>query len=87
MALDSIQSQLFEAATLMLVGMVVVFAFLAMLIVGIKLIARFCERFPGQEPQQPVRARAPQTVTSSQGLDKKVVAAITAAVKTHRQAK
>ncbi|MEC8748782.1 MAG: OadG family transporter subunit, partial [Pseudomonadota bacterium] len=44
----SVASLLFEAGSLMLIGMVFVFSFLGLLIVGIHLIARFCEAFPGE---------------------------------------
>lgn len=49
---ESVASLLVEAGSLMLIGMVFVFSFLGLLIVGIHLIARFCEAFPGdiEEP-------------------------------------
>ena len=47
MASDSLVSLLGEAATLMLTGMVFVFAFLALLIAGVKAIAWYCRRYPG----------------------------------------
>jgi oxaloacetate decarboxylase gamma subunit len=86
MSSQSISDLLFEAATLLLVGMTVVFAFLAILIVCVNLLAKLCERFPGQEPQAPTRASAGRsTTTKTDGLDANVVAAISAAVHTHRQ--
>jgi len=48
----SVASLLFEAASLMLIGMVFVFSFLGLLIVGIHLIARFCEAFPGETAER-----------------------------------
>lgn len=89
MAAESVSSQLMEAATLMLVGMVFVFAFLSLLIVGVKLIAKFCEAFPGAPDPQPVSKRLPAKPkpASAQESDKSVIAAISAAVHMHRQSK
>lgn len=87
MAADSVSSQLFEAATLMLVGMVFVFAFLSLLIVGVKLISRFCEAFPGEpEPEPAPRRASPKPIKADNAdNDSRIVAAITAAVQMHRQ--
>lgn len=82
---DSIASLLFEAGSLMLIGMLFVFSFLGLLIVGIHLIARFCEAFPGE-----VAESTPQVKRTNQaiqpGIDGNVIAAISAAIHTHRQA-
>ena len=79
----SVSNLLIEAGSLMLIGMLFVFAFLGLLIVGVHLIAKFCEAFPGESVQelkpQPRRVVQP-------GVDGSVIAAITAAVHTHRQA-
>lgn len=85
---ETINQLLFEAANLMLVGMVVVFAFLALLILGVNGLASFCRKFPGQEPEAPKRASAKRnpTTTKDQTVDGQLVAAISAAVHTHRQA-
>lgn len=82
---DSIASLLFEAGSLMLIGMLFVFSFLGLLIIGIHLIARFCEAFPGEvaEPTPQVK-RANQGIQP--GIDGNVIAAISAAIHTHRQA-
>lgn len=87
MAAESVSSQLMEAATLMLVGMVFVFAFLSLLIVGVKLIAKFCEAFPGAPEAQPTPKRSPakSQPASAQENDSGVIAAITAALHMHRQ--
>ncbi|WP_414830191.1 OadG family protein [Alteromonas sp. H39] len=86
MAAESVSSQLMEAATLMLVGMVFVFAFLSLLIVGVKLIAKFCEAFPGEPEVQPSVKRSPAKASpAAQQEDSGVIAAITAAVHMHRQ--
>lgn len=82
MGSESVTSLLLEAGSLMLIGMVFVFSFLGLLIVGIHLIAKFCEAFPGEAAPEyaPPRRKAVQA-----GVDGNVVAAITAAVHTHRQ--
>ncbi|AGP81020.1 oxaloacetate decarboxylase subunit gamma [Alteromonas mediterranea MED64] len=81
---ESVASLLVEAGSLMLIGMVFVFSFLGLLIVGIHLIARFCEAFPGdiEEPAVNVK-RNNQTVQP--GIDGNVIAAISVAIHTHRQ--
>ena len=56
MSAQSINDLLFEAATLLMVGMGFVFVFLTILIAAVNLLKAFCERFPGQEPQAPTRA-------------------------------
>lgn len=94
----SVASLLFEAGSLMLIGMVFVFSFLGLLIVGIHLIARFCEAFPGeeQEPLANVNRRSANVNQTSvnvnlnnqavqPGIDGNVIAAISAAIHTHRQ--
>ncbi len=87
MAAESVSSQLMEAATLMLVGMVFVFAFLSLLIVGVRLIAKFCEAFPGEPETQPSVKRSPVRTkpAAAKEEDSSVIAAITAAVHMHRQ--
>lgn len=87
MGTDAVSSLLTEAATLMLVGMVFVFTFLTLLIGGIEGIARFCRRFPGEQPasQEPTRSAAPSQ--DSDEHDPRVIAAISAAIHTHRQSR
>lgn len=84
--MESVTSHLIEAASLMLVGMGFVYAFLGLLIVGVHGIAKFCQRFPGEEPQAPKKRSAKPVVANTAGADQKVIAAITAAVHQHRQA-
>ncbi len=55
----SVASLLFEAGSLMLIGMVFVFSFLGLLIVGIHLIARFCEAFPGETAEPSAHLKGP----------------------------
>ncbi|MED6325661.1 MAG: OadG family transporter subunit [Pseudomonadota bacterium] len=94
----SIASLLFEAGSLMLIGMVFVFSFLGLLIVGIHLIARFCEAFPGEtaepsahlkEPSANLKGPSANLSRNNQavqpGIDGNVIAAISAAIHTHRQ--
>ena len=92
---SSMASQLSEAATLLLVGMGFVFAFLTLMIGGIKAIEAFSARYPGAQPASPGtrpkrKPTGPAAVTNtssqSKGIDAGTVAAITAAVHTHRQA-
>lgn len=83
METESIVLLLLEAGSLMLIGMLFVFSFLALLIVGIRAIARFCEAFPGEPATEYV---VPRRSPATSGIDDKVVAAISAAVHTHRQA-
>jgi len=81
---ESVTSLLFEAGSLMLIGMVFVFSFLGLLIVGIHLIARFCEAFPGEVQEPPVSVKKNSQATQP-GIDGNVIAAISAAIHTHRQ--
>jgi oxaloacetate decarboxylase gamma subunit len=88
---ESVASLLIEAGSLMLIGMVFVFSFLGLLIVGIHLIARFCEAFPGEtsDPLANVTRPSANLARNNQavqpGIDGNVIAAISAAIHTHRQ--
>ncbi|MDY6976138.1 MAG: OadG family transporter subunit [Pseudomonadota bacterium] len=88
---ESVASLLIEAGSLMLIGMVFVFSFLGLLIVGIHLIARFCEAFPGEtsDPLANVNRPSANLARNNQavqpGIDGNVIAAISAAIHTHRQ--
>ena len=81
-----IAGQLNEAGILMMVGMGFVFAFLALLIGGIKLIEITCARFPG-EVEQPVSSskKGPAKTSKDSGITPQTLAAISAAVHQHRQ--
>jgi oxaloacetate decarboxylase gamma subunit len=81
---DSVISLLMEAASLMLIGMLFVFSFLGLLILGIHLIARFCKAFPGEVEQELV-STGKHTHSVQPGIDGNIIAAISAAVHTHRQ--
>lgn len=91
---DSVASLLFEAASLMLIGMVFVFSFLGLLILGIHLIAKFCRIFPGNVASESVvadrRANAQQpsvegSINDGSGIEKNVIAVISAAIHAHRE--
>ena len=87
------QSNIFEllaeSATLLLVGMSVVFIFLTTLIGAIQLIAFANSRFPVKEVEQP-GARATRSNRKSQipaGISQSTIAAITAAIHQHRKSR
>ena len=82
MAVESLGNLLSEAATLMITGMAFVFAFLALLIGGVKVIAWFCQRYPGAEAVVPV----PRTTSrkAADTVDGQTLAAIAAAIHQHR---
>ena len=88
---ESVANLLIEAGSLMLIGMVFVFSFLGLLIVGVHLIARFCEAFPGETPEPSANLNGPSANLSRNnqavqpGIDGNVIAAISAAIHTHRQ--
>jgi len=79
----SVSSLLVEAGSLMLIGMVFVFSFLGLLIVGIHLIARFCEAFPGEIEEPSVNVKRNNQAVQP-GIDGNIIAAISAAIHTHR---
>ncbi|AMJ97636.1 oxaloacetate decarboxylase [Alteromonas macleodii] len=94
----SVSSLLFEAGSLMLIGMIFVFSFLGLLIVGIHLIARFCEAFPGEIAEPSAHLKGPSAHLKGPsanlsrnnqavqpGIDGNFIAAISAAIHTHRQ--
>ena len=84
MAPESMSNLLSEAATLMMTGMAFVFAFLALLIGGVRCIAWYCEKFPGEAPTAtPVRARA-APASNENAINAGTIAAITAAIHQHR---
>jgi oxaloacetate decarboxylase gamma subunit len=78
-------SLLMDAANLMMIGMFVVFLFLAALIGAVNVIAWLNQRFPesvvssGQQPANPTK--------SNNALPSGLVAAITAAIHQHRSNK
>ena len=77
----NVSELLAEAGILMLVGMLVVFLFLSMLIVAIKLLTKFAEAYP--DPIKPTRNEIKKPISSSK-TSPQVIAAITAAVKQYK---
>tara|TARA_B110001452_G_C15035613_1_gene361766 strand:+ start:142 stop:408 length:267 start_codon:yes stop_codon:yes gene_type:complete len=80
-------SQLFvEAGTLMLAGMVFVFAFLGLLVVIINtLLAPLANRYPDPVAQSHTRPNINKSPKTDAGVSANVVAAISAAVSQYRQ--
>ncbi|WP_286262931.1 OadG family protein [Thalassotalea atypica] len=80
-------SQLFvEAGTLMLAGMVFVFAFLGLLVVIINtVLAPLADKYPDPIAQTPARTTNKKNNSTSTGLSPNIVAAISAAVSQYRQ--
>ncbi len=75
--------QFYQAATLMLVGMIFVYAFLGLLIVVIKtVIAPLGNKFPDQAAPSPRPTHAP---TNNSKPDDSIVAAISAAISRYRK--
>ena len=86
MATDTVANQLLEAGSLMLVGMLVVFSFLSLLIVALRLLTWFCGRLP--QEQHNYNNQIPNSESSlpaSTAVPGAHVAAITAALKMHNK--
>ncbi|TKB44642.1 OadG family protein [Thalassotalea mangrovi] len=85
--MENIAETFIEAGTLMVVGMVFVFAFLSLLIVAIHLLAKVGRYFP-----DPISVeKTPRHLPSSSAMEKPVpapiVAAITSAISHYRKNK
>ncbi|MCL2917672.1 OadG family protein [Shewanella litorisediminis] len=79
--MTSVMDQLGEALWIMVLGMVLVYSFLGILILGLKLIAnRYAPRIEDTETQ-PV---TPGVSAQPKGLDPRLVAAITSAIQQYR---
>lgn len=76
--MTSISDQLLDALGVMIMGMSLVFIFLSILIIGIKIVARLCH-----SDIQPVAATVPSYAPATT-LDPKLVAAITSAIHQYR---
>ncbi|WP_345316559.1 OadG family transporter subunit [Ferrimonas gelatinilytica] len=75
--MDTLLPQLLTAASVMLTGMVLVFLFLSLLVLGLKLLAHFCA--------PPKEARTGSLPAPPPGhLSRRHLAAITAAIHQHR---
>ena len=82
--MDNIKELLLEAASLMAIGMAMVFLFLTILVYVVRLMSRLV---PTEEPLTPTRPKNSKKIAradSSDIVDPKVVAAISAAVHRHR---
>ncbi|KLV04940.1 oxaloacetate decarboxylase subunit gamma [Photobacterium aquae] len=77
-------SVLWEAATIMVTGMVVVFLFLSILIYLVQLLARIA---PKDAPAAPARSHPAPVLPSHNGVRPEIVAAIGAAVHQYRSRK
>ncbi len=80
-------SQLFvEAGTLMLAGMVFVFAFLGLLIIFVNtVLVKLAIKFPDPIVQSKPQRKANKTKVDNGGISPSVVAAISSAVSQYRQ--
>ncbi|WP_218353181.1 OadG family protein [Alteromonas lipotrueiana] len=83
---SEITAQLYEAASLMMVGMGFVFAFLTLLIGGVKVIEQFCQRFSGPAPAAAaIKPGSAAKLKQDTMPDSSTVAAISAAIHLHRR--
>ncbi|WP_111977646.1 OadG family protein [Algibacillus agarilyticus] len=80
--MENLSNLLGDAANLMLVGMVVVFAFLGLLIICIELMSKF---FGGEIETKPVQSAIRPNSTNDTARSAKITAAISAAIHQHRQ--
>ncbi|WP_076416869.1 OadG family protein [Shewanella sp. UCD-KL12] len=78
--MDTISEQLIQAAGIMLLGMGLVFVFLTILILCIKLVAL---KFAPQAKEQEV-SRSGQAKVQQESIDPKIVAVITSAIHQYR---
>ncbi|MFT6896976.1 MAG: oxaloacetate decarboxylase gamma subunit [Paraglaciecola sp.] len=81
-----VTSLLFEAANLLVVGMVVVFLFLSLLIGAITAIAWLCGKFPQEDetPQAGLVTKSGVSGVHQGDIPQPVIAAITAAISQYR---
>ena len=79
---------LVEAATLMLVGMSMVFIFLSLMIGAVNLVAWLCAKSPESQEQSMNKQTSRNSSSSSakQSISPSTTAAITAAIHQHRNA-
>lgn len=84
--MNSMEQQFLEAGTLMLAGMVVVFAFLSLLILFINIVlARLAIQFPDPIAPTTNRSSKKNNKTASGEISPAIVAAISGAVSRYRQ--
>ncbi|TPH19352.1 OadG family protein [Litorilituus lipolyticus] len=84
--MDNMQQQFIEAGTLMLAGMVFVFAFLSLLIIFINtVLAKLSVKFPDAVVESKPRASKKTSKAVSGEVSPAVVAAITSAVSSYQR--
>jgi len=84
--MDDLTQLFIEAGTLMLAGMVFVFAFLGLLIVFINnVLVKLAIKYPDPIVQSKPQRKANKSKTAKDGVSPSVVAAISSAVTQYRQ--
>jgi len=84
--MNNMEQQFLEAGTLMLAGMVFVFAFLSLLIIFINtVLARLAIKFPDPVISIPTRSNKKKNKAASGEISPAIVAAISGAVTRYRQ--
>ena len=82
--MEEVTQQFIEAGTLMIAGMIFVFAFLGLLVVFINsVLVRLAEKYPDPVPAASARPR--QTKVKDGDISPNIVAAISAAVTQYRR--
>ncbi|PML03453.1 oxaloacetate decarboxylase subunit gamma [Vibrio breoganii] len=84
--MDNISGLLSEAASIMAIGMAMVFLFLTLLVFVVRLMSKL---LPAEQPVAPVSPQNLKQVTQAESthrVEPKIVAAISAAVHRHRSA-
>lgn len=81
--MQGVTEQLLSAVEIMFLGMVLVFLFLSVLIIAVKLVAKLCAAQPALESVV-AKSCMPKAQSSVEALDPKLVAAITLAVQQYR---
>ena len=84
--MDNLSALFVEAGTLMLAGMVFVFAFLGLLVVFInKVLVKLAIKYPDPIIQSKPQRKANKTKLVKDGISPSVIAAISSAVTQYRQ--
>jgi len=84
--MNSMEQQFLEAGTLMLAGMVVVFAFLSLLILFITtVLAALADKYPDAIPTATNRSNKKNIKAASGEVSPAIIAAISGAVSRYRQ--
>ena len=82
---NNVTELLIDSAALMLVGMIFVFIFLGLMIGSVKLIALFCQKFPGSmDAEQQHHFRQTPSNPVDEQISPATIAAISAAVHQYR---